>query len=71
MIAKDTRGYTVERRSSSVEASWVLEAAGAVAGDSPVQTRLADISEARLAESASSLCLTKKPWSVIVSMRNR
>ena len=71
MIARDMKDYTVEKRNSSVEASSALEVAGAAADGSPVQTHLAGISEARLAESALSLYWMKKPWSAGVSMTSK
>lgn len=71
MIARDMKDYTVGKRSSSAEASSALEVAGAVAGDSPVQTHSAGISEARLVESASSLYWMKKPWSASASMTSK
>lgn len=70
-IARDMKDCTAGRRNSSAEASSALEVAGAAADDSLVQTHLAGISEARLAESALNLYWMKKPWSASVSMTSK
>ena len=60
-IASATRVFTRARRSSFVEATCRLVQAGVVGVDSLVQTRWADTSDRKLDESASNLCLMRKP----------
>ena len=71
MIAKGTRVCTAERRSSFAAASSEQGAVGDAVGDSLERTLLAGISEAKLAECASSHYSMKRRWSGNVFLTSR
>lgn len=60
-IASATKVFIRARRSSSVKATYRAAQAGAVGADLLVQMLWVDTSDQKLDESASSLCLTRKP----------
>ena len=71
MIARGTRVCTAERRSLFAAASLEQAAVGDAVGDSLERTLLAGISEAKLAECASSHYSMKRRWSGSVSLTSR